>query len=122
MAETITASTETHNNHIYKVSKKKINSTLSKIGIPYFGSDEPISIDIPKNHLKLENPVQFKVNQALKKRINELEQTIKELKSKSFSNESKLPLQSNNTDVKKVPTQFDEIMKLMDGRDYFETD
>ncbi|KAJ3079134.1 hypothetical protein HK100_010504, partial [Physocladia obscura] len=110
------------NNHIYKVDEKKINSSLSKVGVPYFGSEEAITIDVPEKHLKLENPVRFNVNQSLKERINELEQTIIQLKSESFSDESKQPLRSNESDVKKTPTKFDEIIKLMEGRERFETD
>ncbi|KAJ3114634.1 hypothetical protein HK100_001601, partial [Physocladia obscura] len=70
----------------------------------------------------LENPVRFNVNQSLKARINELEQTIKNLKSESFSDEFKLPLRSKEDEAKKTPTKFDEIVKLMEGREYFETD
>ncbi|KAI8616114.1 hypothetical protein BC830DRAFT_1119317 [Chytriomyces sp. MP71] len=43
------------NNHIYNVDEKKINSTLSKVGVPYFGSEDAVEIDVPEKHLKLEN-------------------------------------------------------------------
>ncbi|KAJ3004506.1 UNVERIFIED_CONTAM: hypothetical protein HDU68_005043, partial [Siphonaria sp. JEL0065] len=66
-------STKIHN---YIVEERKINSTLSKVGVPYFGTEEPISITVADKHLKLENPVRFNVNQSLKERIIELEQTI----------------------------------------------
>ncbi|KAJ3111277.1 hypothetical protein HK100_002743 [Physocladia obscura] len=110
------------NNHIYKVDEKKINSTLSKVGVPYFGSEEAITIDVPEKHLKLENPVRFNVNQSLKERINELEQTIIQLRSESFSDESQQPLPSKEDEIKKTPTKYDDIIKLMEGREYFDTD
>ncbi|KAJ3126588.1 hypothetical protein HK100_010182 [Physocladia obscura] len=76
------------------MDEKEINSILSKVGIPYFGLEDLVIIDVPEKHWKLENP----------ERINELEQTIKELKIESLSNESKLPLQSKDTEVKKPQT------------------
>ncbi|KAI8618648.1 hypothetical protein BC830DRAFT_908913 [Chytriomyces sp. MP71] len=75
-----------------------------------------------KSSETLENPARFKVNQSPKERINELEQTIIQLKSESISDESKPPLRSNEAEVIQTPTECNESIKLMDKREYFGTE
>ncbi|KAI8836002.1 hypothetical protein BJ741DRAFT_564379 [Chytriomyces cf. hyalinus JEL632] len=99
------------NNHIYEIQERKINSTLSKVGIPYFGSNEAIMIDVPDKHLKMENPIRANINQSMKEKIAELEETINQLRSKNG------PIKDETKN-----THFDEIVKLMDGKEFYETD
>ncbi|KAJ3088324.1 hypothetical protein HK100_008075, partial [Physocladia obscura] len=67
------------NEHTYEVQERKINSTLSKVGVPYFGSNEPIVIDVPEKWMKMVNPTRANINQSMKEQIIELEETVKRL-------------------------------------------
>ena len=44
------------NNHPYEVQERKINYTLSKVGVPYFGTIEPVAIDVPDKCNKMRKP------------------------------------------------------------------
>ncbi|KAJ3030364.1 UNVERIFIED_CONTAM: hypothetical protein HDU68_009289 [Siphonaria sp. JEL0065] len=46
------------NEHHYEVQERKINTTLSKVGVPYFGSNEPTLIEVPDKWMKMVNPTQ----------------------------------------------------------------
>ena len=96
------------NNHVYEIQERKINSSFSKVAIPYFGQNEPIEIDVPEKLMKMENPVRANINQSLKERIAELEETISQLRAKSEEG------------VKQ--SLFAQIKQLMDGNDEYETE
>ncbi|TPX52096.1 hypothetical protein CcCBS67573_g09948 [Chytriomyces confervae] len=69
------------NEQHYEVQERKINTTLSKVGVPYFGSNQAIDIKVPDKWMKMVNPVRANINQSMKERINELEETVKRLES-----------------------------------------
>jgi len=139
------------NNHSYEVQEYKVNSTLTKIGYPYFGSNEPTIIDVPEEFLKLENPVRPNANQALKAKIVELESRIINLGSNDCVSDStnnsleevNQALRSKILDLEEtvkqlqsrldnsIPTTkppnleqslFNKIIKLMNGNEIYETD
>ncbi len=42
------------NNHLYEVKEKRVGKAYSKIGVPYFGTTEPVELeDIQDKHLNL---------------------------------------------------------------------
>ncbi|KAI9326615.1 hypothetical protein BDR26DRAFT_1013203 [Obelidium mucronatum] len=69
------------NEHHYEVQERRINTTLSKVGVPYFGSNQPLVIDVPDKWMKMVNPIRANINQSMKERIVELEETVKRLQS-----------------------------------------
>ncbi|TPX63881.1 hypothetical protein CcCBS67573_g08562 [Chytriomyces confervae] len=53
------------NEHHYEVQERKINTTLSKVGVPYFGSNQPLVIDVPEKWMKMVNPVRDKIKKLM---------------------------------------------------------
>ncbi|KAI8830644.1 hypothetical protein BJ741DRAFT_537486 [Chytriomyces cf. hyalinus JEL632] len=108
------------NEHHYEVQECKINTTLSKVGVPYFGSNQAIDIDVPDKWMKMVNPVRANINQSMKERINELEETVKQLQLEL--NESKDPDFKKLSVIEIKHSLLDKIKQLMNGKEYFETD
>ena len=44
------------NEYHYEVQERKSNTTLSKVGVPYFGSNQVIDIDVPDKWMKWSTP------------------------------------------------------------------
>ncbi|KAJ3129517.1 hypothetical protein HK100_008543 [Physocladia obscura] len=111
---------DARNEHTYEVQERKINTTLSKVGVPYFGSNQPLVIDVPDKWMKMVNPMRANINQSMKERIFELEETVKRLQSELNH--------TNNPDFEKMSvieiknSLLDKIKQLMNGNEYFETD
>lgn len=62
------------NNYAYEIIEKKVNSTLTKTAVPYnHGNVQPIEIQVPDIHLKLENPPRANILFFMKQRLAELE-------------------------------------------------
>ncbi|KAI8621797.1 hypothetical protein BC830DRAFT_1057802 [Chytriomyces sp. MP71] len=55
-----------HNSHKYEIQERKINMTLSKVGVPYFGLKEAITVTVPESMMKMENPKRANINQTMK--------------------------------------------------------
>ncbi|KAJ3117400.1 hypothetical protein HK100_000834 [Physocladia obscura] len=75
------------NEHHYEVQEREINTTLSKVGVPYFGSNQPLVIDVPEKWMKMANPTRANINQSKKEQINKLEETVKQLQSEMNEND-----------------------------------
>ena len=108
------------NNHSYEIQERKINTTLSKVGVPYFGTIEAVAIDVPVKWMKLVNPTRANINQTMKERIIVLEGMVTRLQSELN--------ESNNPDFEKLSvieikhSLLDKIKQLMNGNEYYETD
>ncbi|KAI8612222.1 hypothetical protein BC830DRAFT_1067922, partial [Chytriomyces sp. MP71] len=61
--------------------ERKINLAPSKVGVPYFCSKEAITVTVPESMMKMENPVRANINQTMKEKIAQLEQTIVQVRS-----------------------------------------
>jgi len=71
------------NNHVYEVQEKQVGKAYSKIGVPYFGTTEPIELnDISDKHLKLENPNRANIMLTMKQKLNRLEALNAQLMTK----------------------------------------
>lgn len=94
------------NHYNYEIIEKKINSTLSKVAVPYISGDkEPIQISVPERHLKLEHPQRANIMQYMKQKILELESINDELLKK------------------KGKSTFQQIQDLLgENQEYFETE
>ncbi|KAI8611256.1 hypothetical protein BC830DRAFT_1068978 [Chytriomyces sp. MP71] len=49
----------------YKIQERKINTTLSKVGVPYFGSKEAITVTIPESMMKMKLPLLEQIKQLM---------------------------------------------------------
>ncbi|KAJ3221295.1 hypothetical protein HDU81_010740 [Chytriomyces hyalinus] len=108
------------NEHHYEVQERKINTTLSKVGVPYFGSNQAIDIVVPDKWMKMVNPVRANINQSMKERIIELEETVKRLQSEL--REATDPDFEKLSVIEIKHSLLDKIKQLMNGNEYFETD
>jgi hypothetical protein len=69
------------NGYNYQVVEKKMNNSLIKSAQHYLGQEiEPIILqDIPEDMLKKDNPNKANITKLMKSRINELEESVKQL-------------------------------------------
>ncbi|KAI8617021.1 hypothetical protein BC830DRAFT_1181400, partial [Chytriomyces sp. MP71] len=111
------------NQHKYEVIEKRINTTRSKYGAPYFGPTEPLVIDVPDKWMKMTNPQPANINQSMKHEgaITELEETVKHLQQVlSGSND---PDDFEKLTVIEIKySLLDKIKQLMNGNEYYKTD
>ncbi|KAI8614096.1 hypothetical protein BC830DRAFT_1190616, partial [Chytriomyces sp. MP71] len=56
------------NSHKYEIQERKINMTLSKVGVPYFGSKKAITVTVPESLMKMETPVRANIYQTMKEK------------------------------------------------------
>ncbi|KAI8621613.1 hypothetical protein BC830DRAFT_1058004 [Chytriomyces sp. MP71] len=94
------------NSHKYEIQERKINTTFSKVGVAHFGPKEAITVTSPESIIKMENPMHANINQTMKEKIAQMEQSIVQLRSEltgssehqSNQNKRKFPLleQINN--------------------------
>jgi hypothetical protein len=108
------------NEYTYEIQERcinSINSTLSKVAVPYFGSTEPVIVDVPEKHMKMINPVRANINQSLKQKIVLLEETVNRLQSELLTDKG-----SNAVINEKEPQKdslLDKIKQLMNGKEYY---
>lgn len=93
------------NNHVYRVEEKRINEGLSKVGIAYFGADEPIEVDVPEKYMKLDNPKKVNIMATMKAKLCQLELINSQLMEKLYSK-----------------TKYDQIKQLLGTKKMFETE
>ena len=93
------------NNYSYIVGEKKVNGTLLKISSAYFGSEEPVIIDVPDKYMKLDNPKRANIMTIMKDKMIQLEKLNADLMTKL-----------------NVKSKYSQIKELMCDRKYFEND
>jgi hypothetical protein len=96
------------NNYSYQVQEKKFNENLVKNAVAYFGELEPITIDVPPKHMKLEHPQRTNIMVVMKDKITNLEQINQDLLSSKSSSS--------------FASRFQQIKQLLGEKNYFETD
>ncbi len=72
------------NGHKYQVQEKRINQTLTKVGVNYFGDEQPIELpdDLDPKHLKQQNTKRISIMTIMKERLTQMENLNKELLKK----------------------------------------
>ena len=73
-----------NNGHKYQVQEKRINQTLTKVGVNYFGDEQPIELpdDLDPKHLKQQNTNRISIMTIMKERLTQMENLNKELLKK----------------------------------------
>lgn len=93
------------NEYSYFVGEKKVNDTLSKTGSAYFGTENPIVIEVPEKYMKIDNPKRANIMSIMKDKIIQLEKLNADLMTKL-----------------NAKGKYQQIKELMCERKYFENE
>ena len=93
------------NDYKYQVQERRINTSMTKAGVAYFGQQDGITIEVPETMMKIANPKRCNIMTTMKDKLNKLEALNSELIAKLNLN-----------------SKLDEIKKLLGQEKYYETE
>jgi len=74
----------------YIVQEKRINDTLKKTAVPYFGKEDGQELDVSEECFKQLNPKRANIMSVMKNKVDFLEKENDLLKLKNFGSKNKL--------------------------------